>query len=123
MIINLTPHTVNLIVNGKPLTIERKGRIPRVEEIIEYQTQADGVYIYGITYGGVIDAPPMLPDTYYVVSRMIAEALPGREDLLFPMMLKKDSDGKVISANALGRIIRSNNYIPPQHRNPNTEVI
>lgn len=107
MIVNLTPHTVNLkLANGKIQTIERKGRIPRIEEIIEYQTSIDGAFIYGINYGGVIDAPPVMPGTCYVVSRMVAEALPGRDDLLFPLMLERDQVGNVVSANALGRIVR-----------------
>ena len=107
MIVNLTPHTVNLkLANGTIQTIERKGRIPRIEEVIEYQTSIDEALIYGISYGGVIDAPPIRQDTCYVVSRMVAEALPGRDDLLFPIMLERDLSGNVLSATALGRIVR-----------------
>lgn len=107
MIVNLTPHTVNLkLASGKIKTIERKGRIPRIEEVIEYQASIDDVMIYGISYGGVVDAPPVRPNTCYVVSRMIAEALPGRDDLLFPIMLERDTNGSVLLATALGRIVR-----------------
>jgi len=113
VIINLTPHTVNLkLASGTIQNIERKGRIPRIEEIIEYQdTSDDGAVIYGMSYGGVIDAPPIIQGTYYIVSRMVAEAMRGRNDLLFPIMLERDSDGKVVSATALARVV-PNLFIP-----------
>lgn len=111
-IINLTPHTVNLLVAGQPLTIERKGRIPRVEEVIEFQEQTnEGAYIYNISYGGVIDAPPIVPNTIYVVSRMIAEQLQGRNDLCFPFMLERDPSGAVVVARSLGRVVAKHRSI------------
>lgn len=106
MILNLTPHIVNLrMSDGTISLIERKGRIPRVEEVIEFQDLIEGSYVYGMSYGGVIDAPPIVPNTIYIVSRMVAEALPSRDDLLFPIMLERDDKGTVISARGLGRIV------------------
>ncbi len=103
-IINLTPHVVNLLINNVPIQIERKGRIPRVEEVIEFESSIDGAYVYNVSYGGVQDAPPLMPNTIYVVSRMIAEALPGRNDLCFPYMLERSPEGTVTVARALGRL-------------------
>ena len=44
----------------------------------------DGILIYRWAPDGIVNLPGLKPDTYYIVSKMVAQAWPEREDLIFP---------------------------------------
>jgi len=54
--------------------------------------------------GAVRGLPPREPDTLLVVSRVIAEALPARDDLVFPDGLVRDACGVVVGARILATV-------------------
>lgn len=103
-VVNLTPHTVNLLISGDRIRLPRGGKIPRIEETMKHDGDIDGVSVYTIEYGAVTNAPPIIPGTIYIVSKMIVEALPGRNDLFFPIMLERDGQGNVHAARGLGHV-------------------
>ena len=50
--------------------------------------------------------PDPLGAIAYVVSRMVAEAVPHRGDLYFPMDVVRDEQGQILYARSLGRVAR-----------------
>lgn len=106
MIVNLTPHIINVLVDDQQVIVEKRGKPPRVEESLKYAGQHDGVHIYEVTYGPCTSLPPIEQNTLYIVSRMIVDAMPGRNDLVFPLMLERDTSGNITVARALGRIAK-----------------
>lgn len=95
-IVNLTPHDIHMIShqsfiyrNMEPeviLTIPPSGKIARCEQDTKLSRQLvfqghvlDVTEVYPKR---VIDLPPPKAGTYYAVSKMVAEQLKGRGDLL-----------------------------------------
>lgn len=108
-IINLTPHTVNLIrQNKKVLTIPGEGNPPRVEEKIEAKEHltVNGDYdipIYTANNEYVAKLPKKEKGVYYIVSRIIAE-YSDRDDLLVPHGLIRDTKGNVVGCSSFKKV-------------------
>ncbi len=107
-LVNLTPHDVVIIGDGCRLVLTPEASPARC--VIE-RTQVDQVMIgeQSISvYQSTVTDPPVLPGrragVLLVVSRMVAEAVPEREDLVFPDGLVRADDGSVIGCTALARI-------------------
>ena len=104
-IINLTPHDVNIVLDGRVITIERSGKIARCEQ----QTQKVNELNYSNTiipitqtsYGEVVDLPEPKENVYYIVSRLVMSAVSGRSDLLVPNGLVRDDNGNIIGCESL----------------------
>tara|TARA_R110000796_G_scaffold10289_2_gene34333 strand:+ start:1224 stop:1553 length:330 start_codon:yes stop_codon:yes gene_type:complete len=101
-ILNLTPHTVNLILsNSQELRFERESLMARVattEEVVDVLSAAPGIQIplIQVVYGEVENLPEMEMNTYLIVSRMVKAASNGRADLLIPSGLVRDVKGNII---------------------------
>jgi len=106
-IINLTPHPIT--VAG--LTIEPDGRVPRLREETRTvgQVEVDGhtLPVTETVLGELEGLPEPADGVIYVVSRLVAEAAPHREDLYFPGRLVRDQAGRVVGAESLARLPRS----------------
>ena len=77
--------------------------IPRVDETAEYLGPIDaGAPLSKIGTHSVVGLPDESDGTYLIVSRMVAERLPHRRDLIFPFGLLRDGDGKIIGAQQFG---------------------
>ena len=100
MFINLTPHTVNLNVDGKNLSFRPSGNVPRVvlpagvRENLSVETPDDAgmeafsetpipTTVLSQTPGVVEGLPEPTPDTFYIVSRMVLDNS-RRTDLVAP---------------------------------------
>mgnify|MGYP001358469749 CR=1 FL=1 len=101
---NLTPHPV--MVRG--ITFPAEGACPRCSV---NRTQVDLIRHNGVDipvtrsiFGAVEGLPAHEAGTILIVSRLVADACPDRGDLYFPDDLVRDSDGKVIGANSLGKV-------------------
>lgn len=89
-LVNLTPHIVR--INTGVSTIDIEPTIPaarvsvRHEKSCEIIVNGSGatVPIYRTVYGDVVGLPMEAEDTAYIVSQMVAQALPDRLDLLVP---------------------------------------
>lgn len=93
MIVNLTPHPVN-IVNGP--TFPPSGEVARVSSTTEKVGEIAGVSLFRTRFGAVEGLPPPSNGDYFIVSRMVASAAREREDLLVPSGLVRDEEGRVI---------------------------
>lgn len=97
-VINCTPHTVtvnNNVIEASDYALPRvNSKAIQVDSIM----LEDGgiIPIMKTEYGEVKNIPPVQEGVIYIVSRMVAAALPERKDLFFPSELVRDSEGKVI---------------------------
>jgi len=124
MIINLTPHAIDIYRAGTPdvvtpateapvLTLPPSGNVARIREQrlpgepAVYGTEVldikglDG--ILDVAFGYVINLPPALPATWFVVSLACALAIPQRRDLLVPYEQVRNEGGTVVGCRRLAR--------------------
>ena len=129
-IINLTPHQINFVLPynieigqdemGIPqyVTEERSYSLPpsgtvarcnvdreKKEKIID---EIDGweitIPVTKTRFGEVEGLPEPQEGIIYIVSNLVAQAVPDREDVFFPDDLVRDENGNVIGCRALGKI-------------------
>jgi len=110
-IINLTPHALNLMPagpTGPVVTIPPSGLVARcaVDRV-----QVDTVTVDGISvpvnqtrFGSVSDLPDPQPDTIFVVSALVAQAVPERQDVYIVDDAVRDDQGRIIGARALAHV-------------------
>jgi hypothetical protein len=110
-IVNLTPHPLNLMPqgpDGPTVTIPPSGQVARCAV---NRVQVDTVTVDGITvpvnqtrFGTVSDLPNSQPDTIYVVSSIVAQAVPDRQDVFIVDDAVRDDQGRIIGARALAHV-------------------
>lgn len=101
-LINLTPHTINLMDynNNILLSIPSSG-LARLVTTTERVGDAGGVPLNRTKFGPVTGLPEPATDTLYIVSGMICSALPERTDIASPGDLVRDAEGRVIGCRHL----------------------
>ena len=111
-IVNLTPHPINLIPNGHDgpvVIIQPSGTVARCATT---RIQFDTVDVEGLTiavnrteFGEVMGLPEPQPDTLYVVSMLVAQAVSGtRDDVLVVDDVVRNKYGDIIGARALAHV-------------------
>ena len=110
-IVNLTPHPLNLMPegpDGPTVTIPPSGQVARcaVDRV-----QVDTVTVDGITvpvnqtrFGAVTGLPDPQPDTIFIVSAVVAQAVPNRPDVFIVDDAVRDEQGRIIGARALAHV-------------------
>lgn len=94
---NLTPHTVT--ING--VTIEPEGTPARLKTTRERTGDICGIPIFKTELGAVENLPEKATSTILIVSRMVKDACPGRDDLFSPSGLIRDEGGNIIGCEGL----------------------
>ena len=98
-LVNLTPHTLNLIAaDGSTVDIPPSGNIARVSSTSAIVATVNGISINRQTFGKVMDLPDAQNDVVFIVSRMVKDRVPDRDDVVVPGVPFRDTDGKVIGA-------------------------
>jgi hypothetical protein len=97
MIINLTPHAVNI---GSQ-TFQPSGKAARVAVTLATVGTIDGITLKRGTYGQVTDLPDAQDGTVYIVSALVRTALPDRKDLASPAELLRDEKGNITGCRSL----------------------
>ena len=99
-LINLTPHLLNIIaVDGSTVYIPPDGnRIARVGSVSSIVATVNGININKQTFGKVVDLPDAQDDVVFIVSRMVKDRVPDRDDVVVPGVPFRDTDGKIIGA-------------------------
>lgn len=107
-IINLTPHELNLIIGDKEIRILPSGIIARCEVT---RQQIDSIIVDSVeipinkaVFGKVENLPEPQDNTIYVVSSLVAQAVPHRNDVFVPDDTVRDDQGRIIGARALARV-------------------
>lgn len=126
MIINLTPHDVNvynttecLVRDGRiylrddedaeeypvPLRVYPAAKEPaRVTYSYEAAGVADGIVISRWTVEEITGLPEPKPGTWYIVSKIVAQACPERDDLLIPGTMVRDKTDAIVGCNDFTRV-------------------
>lgn len=102
-IMNLTPHTI--YVRDEEGNVTREYRPEATPARVRCETVATGESIDGVPvtktrYFDVQDLPEAQPDTYYIVSMLLAQACPDRHDLLTVNETVRDGEGRIIGCKS-----------------------
>ncbi len=110
-IVNLTPHVLNFMPegpDGPTVTIPPSGQVARCATS---RVQVGTVTVDGITvpvnrtqFGEVTGLPDPQPDTIFVVSAVVAQAVPNRPDVFIVDDAVRDEHGRIIGARALAHV-------------------
>ena len=107
-IINLTPHEVRVVdEDGETvLVIPPTGQVARlIEAVVSEETMlVDGSRPVGsrkVIYDGAANLPDAGDHKVYVVSRVTASAVTGRDDVYFPGGEVRDDDGRIVGCRRL----------------------
>lgn len=124
MIINCTPHDVDIYTPSncymrdgclylrddaekfpKPFRTFPAAKEPaRVTFAQDHAGMAEGILIYRWFTDEIVNLPEPKPDTYYIVSKMVAQAWPEREDLIFPGTVVRNESGDVVGCVDFSRV-------------------
>lgn len=101
-IVNLTPHTVNILNedNSVMMSIESVGEC-RVSTSVKDEGNLGGIPLTMTDFGKVENLPQFKLNTYYIVSRLVKQAMPERWDLLVPSGIVRDAEGNIIGCKSL----------------------
>lgn len=109
-LVNLTPHSVTIVGASGSITLPPAREAPRCEMV---RTEVGSLSVDGVVVPVLTSAvaappelPPPVPGRILIVSRLVADALPDRPDLLFPDMIIRGADGGVVGCRALGVVGR-----------------
>jgi hypothetical protein len=110
-IVNLTPHPLNLMPegpDGPTVTIPPSGLVARcaVDRVQVDTVTVDGIAIpvNRTQFGAVTGLPDPQPDTIYIVSAVVAQAVPDRPDVFIVDDAVRDDQGRIIGARALAHV-------------------
>lgn len=114
---NLTPHPLMFYKDGNlVLTMESEEPAVRVGEERSYRghVEIDGhqITVLNKSLGDAKDLPPKQEGVYLIVSKVVADSAPERDDLLYPDMVIRDDYGMIIGCMTLARNVRGN--LPPR---------
>lgn len=102
MLVNLTPHPINLFVNGALVSTILPESVPaRCEQSQELVETWLSIPITRQKFGKVENLPEPKEGTRFIVSRLVAEACQERTDLLIPGPCVRDQSGRVIGCEGL----------------------
>ena len=124
MVINCTPHDVAIyssadcyMYNGslylregdeeypEPLRVYPAAKEPaRVTFVQKPAGMADGIPVCWWAPNEIVNLPEPKTDTFYIVSKMVAQAWPEREDFIFPGTVVRDADGRVVGCIDFSRV-------------------
>ena len=116
MVINCTHHDVCIygatscmLQDGRPYIREEGEEYPEplrvypaakepARVILEHKLvgAVDGILIYRWFTEDIVNLPEPKPGTYYIVSKMLAQACPERKDLIFPGTVVRNADGHIV---------------------------
>lgn len=109
---NCTPHDIVIDTDTTLVTIPPSGRVARVamttSKVASVAIDGDDgsradVPIMVSVAGDVYDVPDPTPDTYYIVSRLVLDSLPDRDDLVVPTGMVRDDAGNILGCTGLSR--------------------
>lgn len=125
MVINLTSHEVVIyssmdcvLRDGKlflreeeeeaglqPLRAYPAGEVP-ARVVVDYENDgvADGICIFRLEVKDILGLPEPKKDTWYIVSKIVAQACPERSDLLIPDGMVRGKSGAVVGCVNFSRV-------------------
>lgn len=103
-VVNCTTHPVTIVENGVVLrSIPTSGDVARLSVSMEPAGVVLGIPITRTVFGEPVGLPEPKLGTCYIVSQLVKNALPERDDLVVPAEVVRDADGNIIGCKSLGR--------------------
>ena len=105
MFINLTPHEVTLVDNQGDITLVIKPEETPARCAVKREIAfiADCIQVNRSLFGEVVGLPAPIQGTWYIVSRIVAEAA-QRSDLLVPDETVRNSEGQIVGCKSFATI-------------------
>ena len=106
MIINKTPHPVNIVSPDGTIArvYERDATLIRLKQtVVQDEPLPDGTPTSRTVFGEPEGLPERRDGVFYIVSQLVKSALPDRDDLLVPAEVVRDGEGNIIGCKSLGR--------------------
>ena len=94
-LINLTPHPINVIVDGQVVNQYPSMGVLRASSCSRIIGEVDGIQLSKVTYGEVTGLPEPKQGVMYIVSRAIKKSVPDRDDCIVPNLLVRDKNGNI----------------------------
>ena len=99
-IVNLTPHAVVFVhESGEKEIFEPSGDVARVEQFL-FSLPDSKYNLKSCVPGCVVGLPRKDINTVFIVSAMVREAEPERDDLWSPTSFVRDEEGNIIGCEA-----------------------
>jgi membrane protease subunit (stomatin/prohibitin family) len=101
-IINLTPHNITLIDNNNNIVdVFQSAGLARVDSNTCQVSTVNGIPVNTVKFGNVTGLPDPQDDTFFVVSRIVADAVKGtRNDILIVDKTVRNDAGQIIGCQA-----------------------
>lgn len=105
MIINMTPHPVNIVDENNEVVeiFPKSGNLIRLSSSTVSVGMIGNIPITKTKFGAAEGLPDYKDDVFYVVSQLVKSAFPDRGDLLVPAEVVRDADGRIIGCKSLGK--------------------
>ena len=104
--INLTPHEIKLVGenNEVKLVVEPSGQVARLSAKTVVIGDIDGIPLTTTEFGELEGLPEPEEGTLYIVSQLVAQQVPERQDVVIPNESVRDDKGRIIGCRSLGRV-------------------
>lgn len=102
MLVNLTPHQINIVGENGVRSVQPSGVVARCEQQERVITQLEGaIPVTRLVMGEVQDLPEPKQGVTYIVSHIVLQRCPDRKDLVKPGQPVRDAEGRVIGCGCL----------------------
>ena len=104
-IINKTPHPVNIVNDENNLihTFPKAEQLIRLKMVTVAVDSIGGIPTTITRFGEPEGLPNQQEGVFYIVSQLVKNALPKRDDLLVPAEVVRDNQGNIVGCKSLGR--------------------
>ena len=104
-LVNLTPHRITFVrEDGPNLAFEPSGIVARVTATTVRVGDFCGIPITHTVYDEVCGLPDPEEGTVYIVSSIVAHAVPEREDVFIPNESVRDESGRIVGCRSIAHV-------------------
>ena len=108
-VINLTPHDIHIVgSDGKVIkTFPSEGviRLSQKSEVVGYLALENGerIPLTKTSFGEAEGLPEQKKGTIYIVSSLVCQAYPDRQDFFIPDQTVRDEKGRIVGCRSLSK--------------------
>ena len=102
---NYTPHKMLTYRpdDGDAVLLPQSGNVRLAESFVDGGTLPNGLPLTLLQYGAAEGLPDPVEGVVYVVSQLVVNAHPEREDIVFPAGLVRNDEGDIVGFRLLAR--------------------
>lgn len=111
-IVNLTPHVINVqdAETGEIRNIPPSGKVARLsssrETVMQILTPSGVFNLTRTVFGEVQDLPEPDGESIFIVSSLVAQAVPNRYDVFVPDDTFRDSEGRIVGCRSIATLAK-----------------